>query len=55
MEEAAQGSGHSPKLLELKKHLHNALRHKVSVLGGPGCRWVGLDDPHGSLPAQDSL
>ena len=29
MERAAQGSGHSPELLELKECLDSALRHRV--------------------------
>jgi len=29
MEQAAQGSGHGPKLPEFKEHLDTALRHKV--------------------------
>ena len=29
MEQAAQGSGHSPELLELKECLDTALRHRV--------------------------
>jgi len=29
MEQAAQGSGHGPMLLEFKEHLDSALRHKV--------------------------
>jgi len=33
MEQAAQDSGHGHKLLELKEHLDNALRHRV-ILGG---------------------
>jgi len=46
MEQAAQGSGHSPELLELQEYLYRALRHRVWVLGWccmePG---VGLNDP----------
>ena len=34
MEQALQGSGHIPKLLEIKKHLFNALRQRVWTLGG---------------------
>lgn len=30
-----QGSGHNPKLPELKKHLDTALRHSNWILGGP--------------------
>jgi len=29
MEQAAQGSGHSPELLEFKEHLNTILRHRV--------------------------
>ena len=29
MEQAAQGSGHSPELLEFKEYLNSALRHRV--------------------------
>jgi len=29
MEQAPQGSGHGPKLLESKEHLDRALRHMV--------------------------
>ena len=29
LEQAAQGNGHSPKLLELKKCLDSAVRHRV--------------------------
>ena len=35
MEQAAQGSGHGPKLPEFKEHLDSALRHRVWVLEGP--------------------
>lgn len=28
-EQASQGSGHSPKLLEFQEHLDTALRHRV--------------------------
>ena len=35
MEQAAQGSGHSPELLEFKECLDAALRHRVCCLGGP--------------------
>ena len=35
LEQASQGSGHSPNLLEFKKHLDNALRHRFCILGGP--------------------
>lgn len=35
MERAAPGSSHSPKKLEFKKYLHNALRHRVRFLDGP--------------------
>lgn len=34
LEQALQGSGHIPKLLEIKKHLFNALRQRVWTLGG---------------------
>jgi len=34
MEQAAQGSGHSPELPEFKKYLHNTHRHRVWILGG---------------------
>ena len=37
MEQAAQGSGHSPTLLEFKEHLDKALRHRVWILGGGVC------------------
>jgi len=54
MEQAAQGTGHGPKLLEFKEHLDNTLRYLI--LGGtyvkPG---VGLRDPCGSLPIQNIL
>ena len=33
MEEAAQGSGHSPELLELREHWDTTLRHQVWVWG----------------------
>jgi len=29
MKQAAQGSGHGPKLLEFKEHWDNAFRHRV--------------------------
>ena len=35
MEQAAQGSGHSPELPEFRKCSDTALRHRVWVLGGP--------------------
>ena len=35
MEQAAQGSGHRPELLELNKHLDGTFRHTVWILGGP--------------------
>jgi len=35
MEKAAQDRGNGTELLELKKHLDNALRHRVWILGGP--------------------
>jgi len=31
MEQSAQGSGHSPKLLELKERLDITLRHRLSM------------------------
>jgi len=34
-EQAPQSSGQGPKLMEFKKHLNNALRHRVWTLGGP--------------------
>ena len=34
LEQAAQGSGHSPELPVFKEHLDNALRHRVWFLGG---------------------
>jgi len=39
MERAAQGSGHSPELLELEKHLNISLRHRVWILGGAVGSW----------------
>jgi len=33
--QAAQGSGHSPKLQEFKEHLDNSLRYHVWILCGP--------------------
>jgi len=35
IEKAAQGSGHSPELLEFRKHFYTARRHRVWILGGP--------------------
>ena len=35
LEQAPQGSGHGPKLLEFMKRLDNALSHTVWFLGGP--------------------
>ena len=35
MEQAAQGSGHSPELLELKQCLNSVLGHRVWIWGGP--------------------
>lgn len=35
LEQTPQSSGHSPRLLEFKECLDNALRHKVWVLSGP--------------------
>lgn len=35
MEQPAQGSGHGPKLPELRERLDTALRHWVWILGGP--------------------
>jgi len=34
MEQAVQGSGHSPKLMEFKKHLDNAVSHRIWILDG---------------------
>ena len=34
MERAAQGTGHSPEVMEIKEHLDSALRHWVWILGG---------------------
>jgi len=34
VEWAAQGSGHSPELLEFKELLDSTLRHRVWILGG---------------------
>ena len=34
MEQPAQGSGHSPELVEFKECLNNALRHWVWILDG---------------------
>ena len=34
MEQSPQCSGHSSKVLEIKKHLDNALRYRVWILGG---------------------
>ena len=34
-EQAAQGNGHSPRLLEFKEHLDSALRRGVWVWGDP--------------------
>ena len=34
MEQAQQGSGHGPRLTELKEHLDITLRHRVWSLGG---------------------
>jgi len=31
MQQAAQGSGHSPELLEIREHWDTALRHRVCV------------------------
>jgi len=35
MEQAAQGTGHGPKLLEFKEHLESSLRHRIWLSGGP--------------------
>ena len=35
VEQAVQGSGHSPKLPEFEEHLDSTLRHWVRTLGGP--------------------
>jgi len=43
---STEGGGHGPKLPELKEHLHDALRHRVSILDG-------LTDLRGSLPPQN--
>lgn len=37
LEQAPQGSGHSPKLPEFQQHLDNALRPRVWILCG--CVW----------------
>mgnify|MGYP001856029944 FL=1 len=34
MEQAAQGTGHGPKLLGFNEHLNNAYRHRDFILGG---------------------
>ena len=36
MERAAQSSGHSPEMPELRGHLDTALRHRVCISGGAG-------------------
>ena len=43
---STEGGGHGRKLPELKEHLHDALRHRVSILDG-------LTDLRGSLPPQN--
>ena len=56
MEQAPQGSGHSPKLSEFKKRLDNSLRNMIWVLSD--CVWspaVRLSDSCGSLPTRDIL
>ena len=35
LEQAAQGSGHGPKLMEVKECLDNTLRHRGWILSGP--------------------
>ena len=40
MEQAPQGSGHSPKLLEFKEYLDNALRHRVFVVMHGARNWI---------------
>jgi len=34
LEQAPQGSGHSPKAPELKEHSNSALKHRVWILSG---------------------
>ena len=54
MEQSLHGSRHSPELLELKKHLNNALRHRVWFLEGAVWRhWTQY--PCRSLPTQGIL
>jgi len=48
----SQGSGHSLKLLESKKHLEYALSHLGWSCVEPE---FGIDDPCESLPTQDIL
>ena len=56
MEQPAQGSGHSPELLELRECLDSALRRWVWVLGGLVWSWWELElILVGSLPTWDIL
>ena len=57
LEQAPQGSGHGPKLLEFKKHSDNALRNMDWIMGGGGCvkPGVGLGDCCRSLSLRDIL
>jgi len=55
MEQAAQGSGHGPKLAEFKECLDTTLRHVFRLLSGCVDTAVGLHVHCGSLPTQDML
>jgi len=55
LEQAAQGSGHSPKLPEFKKHLDSGLKYSLNFGWSYVEPGVGLDDPCESLPTWDIL
>ena len=56
LEQAFWSHGYSTNVLELKKCLNNARRHKVWILGGPALsKGLRLGDLCRSLPTQDIL
>ena len=55
LEQAAQGSGHSPKLPEFKKHLGSGLKYSLNFGWSYVEPGAGLRDPYGDLPTWDVL
>jgi len=55
MEQAPQGSGHGPELLELREGIGSILRQRDWVWWSYVEQGSGLSDPCGSFPTQDVL